>query len=59
MSQIILLEMYKNGRKVADEDITRYSVDELGLLLDIQQDMGRTWGYRIVKQSPELDRVRL
>jgi len=51
MSQIILLEMYKNGRKVADEDITRYSVDELGLLLDIQQDMGRTWSYKTIKQE--------
>ena len=54
--QIVLLEVFKNGKKQAETDITHYNVDELGLLLDIQEDMGRTWGYKTTSKQKMKER---
>ena len=42
----ILMEMFENGVKVAEEDITEYSVEEVEQLRQWQEDMGRTWSYK-------------
>lgn len=44
--EIILLECFKDNRKVAEVDMAEYSIKEIELLLKIQQDMGRTWTYK-------------
>ena len=54
--QIVLLEVFKNGKKQAETDITHYNGNELGLLLDIQQNMGRTWGYKTTNREQMKER---
>ena len=54
--QLVLLETFKNGKKQAEVEVTHYNADELGLLLDIQQDMGRTWGYRTTNREQMKER---
>lgn len=54
--QIVLLEVFKDGKKQAETDITHYNVDELGLLLDLQEDMDRTWRYKTTNHEQMKER---
>ncbi len=47
---LAMLEMFKDGIKVAEDDPTRYTKAELKVLLEIQEMQGRTWKYRITKE---------
>lgn len=51
--EIILLECYKDNHKVAEVDVAEYSIKEIELLLEIQEDMGRTWTYKTANKESE------
>ncbi len=50
---LAMLEMFKDGVKVAEEDITKYTEKELKLLLEIQDMLGRAYGYKLLKEEEE------
>ena len=41
MKEIVLLEMFKNGKKVAESDITNSSYSEIVELTEIQKTLDR------------------
>ena len=47
--QTIMLDLYKDGKKQAEVDIVNYTIEEIKLLLEIQEMMGRTWSYRHIR----------
>lgn len=54
MKQTLMLDLFEDGKKVAEEDITRYTVKQLADLLLIQIEFyNRTWEYRPVFKTEE------
>ena len=44
----IMIDLFKNRRKVAEIDATEYTIQDIAYLLKLQDEMGRTWSYRKV-----------
>ena len=36
---MVTMEMYKNGKKVAEQDVTSWTAEKVAILADIQQEM--------------------
>lgn len=43
----MLLKAYKEGKQVAECDITDMPTRELEIVLKIQEKLGRTWEYKL------------
>ncbi len=48
---LAIIEFFKDGIKVAEDDPTWYTEAELKVLLEIQEMQGRTWEYKILKEE--------
>lgn len=44
----LVMEMFKNGRKVAEQDLSQMDLNEVKLLIELQDIQRRTW--RITKR---------
>jgi hypothetical protein len=44
----ILMEMFENGKKVAEQDISDWTPRHLTQLIEIQELMGRVWEYKTI-----------
>lgn len=46
--QITIMEMFENGEKVAQQEISSLTCRELSWLINYQEDIGRTWSYKTI-----------
>lgn len=46
----ILMEMFKNGKKVAEMDISDLNPGKRKVEIEIQEMLGRTWTYKTINK---------
>lgn len=46
--KIILMEIFKDGKKMAEQDISDLTPREMKREIEYQEDIGRTWSYKTV-----------
>ncbi len=56
--RITIMAMFKNGRKVAEQDISAMTCQELKEAIEIQEAQGRAWSYRTIS-SPYAEFIGL
>lgn len=47
---LAIIEFFKDGCKVAEDDVTRYTEEGLKVLLEMQEKLDRTWGYKLLTE---------
>ena len=44
----ILMEMFKDGKKVAENDVSEMNCEGLKMAIELQEMLGRTWTYKTI-----------
>ena len=57
--RITIMEMFKNGRKVADQDISTMNCQELKEAIEIQEMQDREWTYKTISLYPYAEFIGL
>ena len=57
--QITIMAMFKNGRKVAEQDISDMTCQELKQAIEEQEMQGRAWSYRTISLPPYAEFIGL
>ena len=53
---VMLLVMFKNHEKVAEQDITNFTEREVAELILTQDKQGRSWGYSLTSREEMKER---
>ncbi len=48
-NKYLLMEMFENGKKVAEQGISNMTCRELKWMIEYQEDLGRAWSYKTVE----------